>query len=432
VSQQAVDDETTERYDRLMRLADLFDAAGSEMRARAGLGERVLRDPAVAESAELAPVTWARVDDETRAATSGRHGLLARSVELDADALVVRATVLTYRWIDDLRATALRTLGSVAARAVGYLAPEVTLGGGVVAAGLIETDALDRDGVAAFLDELAAQHPELLEHAVTVGGLVDGLRMRSLLATPVLAGDRAPSAARAGMSALGEGSFVVDLGAALRDVAGDQVERPDDDVPPEDTYGGRPAGLEDLMIRLFAVTRSVAVHRVAPGAYVAFLPGPHGRSGKPLRLVGGDHLPYAERVTRSLESAIRRAGDDDARVMLVGHAQGGPTALDIAAMAESPLFDVDRIVTAGAPSALVPRVPRTTRMLSLEDRADPVALLGSLVNAASDNRLTVVFDGTGARTAAERYVAGARLADASNHPDLVREIDDLRGLGYLS
>jgi hypothetical protein len=101
-------------------------------------------------------------------------------------------------------------------------------------------------------------------------------------------------------------------------------------------------------------------------------------------------------------------------------------------MAESPLFDVDRIVTAGAPSALVPRVPRTTRMLSLEDRADPVALLGSLVNAASDNRLTVVFDGTGARTAAERYVAGARLADASNHPDLVREIDDLRGLGYLS
>ena len=430
MTRQTLDD-GPDRYEPLMRLADLFDAAGSEMRARAGLGERVLRDPEVADSAELAPATWARFDDETRAATTGRHGLLARSVELDADALAVRATVRTCRWADDLQATAQRTLGSVAARSAGYLAPDVALGGDVVSAGLIETDALDRDGVAEFLDELADRHPELLEHAVTVGGLVDGLRMRSLLATPVLAGDRGPAASRGGMAALGEGPFAVDLGAALRDVAADPGERPGDDVPPEHDSGGRPSGLEDLMIRLFAVTRSVAVQRVAPGVYVAFLPGPHGRSGRPLRLVGGDHLPYADRVTRTLEGAIRRH-DDHARVLLVGHAQGGPTALDIAAMAESPLFDVDRVVTAGAPSALVPRVPRTTRMLSLEDRSDPVALLGSLVNAASDNRLTVVFAGAGAESTAERYIAGARLADASDHPDLVRAIDDLRGLGYLS
>ena len=58
---------------------------------------------------------------------------MTRSLELDADALVVRATVVTYQWIDDLRTVAASTLGSIAGRAVGYLAPTVALGGAVVA-----------------------------------------------------------------------------------------------------------------------------------------------------------------------------------------------------------------------------------------------------------------------------------------------------------
>ena len=421
-----------EPYDELLRLAGLVDAAGAEMRARSGLGEQVLGDPGVAGSAELAPTTWETLDETTRGATTGRHGLLARSVELDADALVVRATVLTYRWIEQLQEVAHRTLGAVAGRALGYLAPQVELGGTMVTAGLIETDALDRDGVTAYLDELAREHPEVMEHAVLVGGLLDGLRMRSLLASPALSEKEGPAASRGGMEALGAGTFVVDLGSAVRDVAGGLLPRDGDDDGDDDLGGGRPAGLEDLMTTLFAATRAVTVHRVAPATYVAFLPGPHGRSDQPMRLVGGDHLTYADRAARTIEAAIRRHREQHARVLLVGHAQGGPTALDIAAMADSPLFDVDRVVTAGAPSALVPRVPKRTRMICLEDRADPVALLGSLVNAAAANRLTVVFDGGDTDSAAERYIGGARLADASDHPDLVRAIEDLRELGYLS
>ena len=210
----------------------------------------------------------------------------------------------------------------------------------------------------------------------------------------------------------GDATHVVDLG------------RGGPDLP------GRSGGLEDLMARLFGVTRSVAVERHAPGAYVAYLTGAHGRTGPALRVVGGDHLSYDERVVRTLEAGIRRTGDEHARVMLVAHGEAGQTALDIAAMADSPLFEVDRVVTAGAATA-VARVPRYARMLCLEDRSDPVALLGSLVNAASDNRLTVVFDGTGAETVEERYVVGGRLADASTDPDLVAELDDLRSLGYL-
>ncbi len=193
-----------------------------------------------------------------------------------------------------------------------------------------------------------------------------------------------------------------------------------------------PAGLAGLMATLFSRTRSVSVRRVAPSTYLAFLPGPEGLSGTALRLVGADKVPYAERVTRVIDTAVMANGDGPARVLLVGHAQGGPTALDVAAMAESPHFDVDRVVTAGAPTAAVPRVPRRTGMISLEDRSGTAAVLASLVNAGANNRLSLVFDMDGATTPAERYLAGARLADASTHPDLVRELAALRELGYLA
>ncbi|MDO9495177.1 MAG: hypothetical protein Q7J48_05710, partial [Nocardioides sp.] len=174
--------ELADKYDRMMRLADLFDAAGEEMRERAGLGPAIVNDPALAESAPLSPASHARAEDDIRSASTGPHGLLTRSIELDADALVLRATVLTYRWIDDLQAAAYKTLGSIAGRAIGYLAPQVALGGAIVSAGLIETDALDRDGVAAYLNELAENNPELMEHVTSGGGgLLDGLQMRSLL-----------------------------------------------------------------------------------------------------------------------------------------------------------------------------------------------------------------------------------------------------------
>src|SRR5689334_15676235 len=144
-----------DKYDDLIRLADLFDQTGEDMRERARLGPEILSDEAVADSEPLARSTYGEAADDIRAATSGRNGLLTRSIELDADALVVRATVLTYRWIDELQDAAYQTLGSIAGRAIGYLAPGVALGGAIVSAGLIETDALDRDGLADYLNELA-------------------------------------------------------------------------------------------------------------------------------------------------------------------------------------------------------------------------------------------------------------------------------------
>ena len=76
----------SDRYERLMQLAEVFDSAGDELRARAGLGARILRDPGFADSSELAQATYGQVEDDVRAATTGKHGLLTRSIELDADA----------------------------------------------------------------------------------------------------------------------------------------------------------------------------------------------------------------------------------------------------------------------------------------------------------------------------------------------------------
>lgn len=425
-------------YDQMLALADLFDATGDDLRARARLGQTILADDDVTSSAPLSPRTWEDAEAEIRSATLGKHGLLNRSLELDADALAVRATVLTYRWIDELQDVAYRTLGSIAGRAIGYLAPEVALGGAIVSAGLIETDAMERDGLAAYLGELAEQNPELLDHVTSGGGgLVESLQLRSLLTASYLAGERGAAAGRAGLEAVGATAFAADAGAAFRDIAvglvdDDAETAPADaaDVAPADDLRA-PRSIEELMSALAATTRRVQVQRVGADRYIAYLPGPDAHAPTRLRLVGGDHGAYGAEVVAAVEQAV---GDTSgARVMLVGSAQGGLAAAEVAAEASSEKFTIEQVVTAGAPSSQVTRVPEPIRVLSLEDRGDPVALLGSLINQGVGNRVTVVFDGDDARRSGgqDLYVAGGRAADASNHPALRAEIDRLTELGYL-
>lgn len=417
-----------DKYDQMLALADLFDSSGSDMRARARLGDEILRDDDVADSEALSRATYGRAEEDIRAAMTGKHGLLTRSVELDADALVVRATVLTYRWIDELQQAAYDTLGSIAGRAIGYLAPEVALGGAIVSAGLIETDALDRDSVAAYLNELAENNPELMDHMSGGGGLLEGLHMRSLLTAGVLASEHGVHAARGGLRAIGVDPFPTDAVSAFRDSAGSFVEAETAAPPLDADEAQAPRSLEELMANLAAEDRRISVQRVGAGRYIAYLPGHFATESGRLRLVGADPTTQASQVVRAIEKAVT---DDDARVMLVGSASGGTVAAEIAASLRSDKFSVDQVVTAGSPSAQVPLIPETTRVLSLEDRADPVAQLGSLINARITNRLTVVFDGTAA-DGTPAYVAGARAADTAEHPELRAEIARMQELGYLA
>jgi hypothetical protein len=342
--------------------------------------------------------------------------------------------VLTYQWIDELRDAAHATLGAVAGRAIGYLAPSVALGGAIVTAGLIETDALDRDGVAAYLSELAAANPELLDHVVSGGGgLLDGLQLRSALTAGAVSGDAGRQAARGGLRALGVEPMRQDSSAALRDVAGGLLAGPP--APPEPGSAVEPpqvpVSLADLMAALESLGTRVLVHRTAPGRYVAYVGRPPAEApsddGPAVRLVGGHLTPYAAEVARTIAAAVD--GDAAAHVMVVGGGAGGVVAAELAAFRRPLPFVVDQVVTAGAPSAQVPRLPVATRMLALEDRADPVAVLGSLVSAGDANRTTVVFDAAGSSTEGV-YLAGARVADGA--PEVVAELDRLRELGYLA
>ncbi len=430
----------TDTYDRMLRLAELFDASGQEMRLRSKLGAEILRDEAVAESSALSKPTFDAAADDIRSATTGTRGLLTRSIELDADALVVRATVLTYRWIDELQEAAYTTLGSIAGRAIGYLAPGVALGGAIVSAGLIETDALDRDGIADYLSHLAEANPDLMDHVTSGGGgLVESLQLRSVLTSGLLAGDRGRLAAAGGLRAIGVEAFAGVTTAAVRDVAGPVVTpepAPAEPAGSPASGSSAPRTLEELMTRL-SHTAKVTVHQVGDTRFIAYLPGPDGGANgvRRLRLVGGDPSAYAAQAVTAIEAAVKDV--DDATVMLVGSAQGGVAAAEIAAAAGGAGFTVDQVVTAGAPSAQVPTLPNGTRMLSLEDRADPVALLGSLLSAGAANRLVVVFDAAHEPVAdggapEPAYVLGGRAADRADNADLRAEIDRIQGLGYLA
>jgi hypothetical protein len=417
-----------DKYDQMLALADLFDSSGNEMRTRARLGTEILADDDVVDSGELSTATWGEAEEDIRAATTGKNGLLTRSVELDADALVVRATVLTYRWIDELQQAAYKTLGSIAGRAIGYLAPEVALGGAIVSAGFIETDTLDRDDVTAYLNELAENNPDLMDHLSGGGGLLDGLQMRSVLTAGALASDQGAHAARGGLRAIGVDPFPTDAVSAFRDSAGSFVEAQIPEAEVDSTAGTAPRSLEELMANLLAEDRRISVQRVGAGRYIAYLPGSLTHDAGRLRLVGADPTTSISQVVRAIEASVT---EDDARVMLVGSAGGGAIATEIAATARSSRFVVDQVVTAGAPSAQVPRIPPATRVLSLEDRSDPVVLLGSLINASTPNRLTVVFDAAGAE-GTQLYVTGARAADSAAHPELRAEITRMQDLGFLA
>ncbi len=436
-----------DKYDQMLRLADAFDDAGAQMRDWSEVGRSILAEAEVAESAPLSPATWGAAEEEVRAATTGKGGLLSRSIELDADALVLRATVLTYRWIDDLQAAAYETLGSIAGRAIGYLAPEVSLGGAIVAAGLIETDALDRDGVAAYLGELAAANPELMEHVATGGGLLDSLQMRGLLTAGALGGEDGRPARSGGLRAIGAPALDDGWAAALRDAAAGLEERPLEEQGAEEQGAGErdtatdgaaaaPRGLGDLM-GLLVVDEALPVRllRVAPGRLVALLGDtttPSATPG-PLRLVTGDLSTAARTVTRFLEGTIRATADGDGptHVMVVGRGRAGAVALEVATRTDRSGFVVDEVVTADAPAAQPAALPDGVRVVSLEDRTDPVAVLGSLVNAGAANRLTVVYDATDSPDLPAPVAAG-RAADAADHPDLHATLERWRAAGYLS
>jgi hypothetical protein len=134
-----------------------------------------------------------------------------------------------------------------------------------VSARLIESDALDRDGVARSLNELAANNPQLMDHVTSGGGgLVDGLQMRSLRAAGVLSGESGRLASRGGLRAAGIHPFLPDSASAFRDMAGGVVEATAAGQPVDTAEGSAPRSIEELTVSLGAAYAGQSCARSSP------------------------------------------------------------------------------------------------------------------------------------------------------------------------
>ena len=153
----------------------------------------------------------------------------------------------------------------------------MALGGAIVSAGLIETDALDRDGIADYLSDLAEANPDLMDHVTSGGGgLVESLQLRSLLTSGLLAGDRGRLAAAGGLRAIGVEAFAgVNGGRPRRRRSGRGPGPAPVEADPPAPGSTAPQTLEELMTRL-SHTAKVTVHQVGDTRFIAYLPGPDG------------------------------------------------------------------------------------------------------------------------------------------------------------
>jgi hypothetical protein len=452
---------TAATYSSMLALAQRFDEAGDRMRGWAAGVTRLAAAPDLVESAPLSPVTFAEAEAALIDAATGVHGVLVSSVDFEADAVAVRATVRALEQCDRLVAEAMHTVDYDLGRAFGtalvVATPPLllTLAGAAPVAAAAGSHlpprerrrlAGDLDVVADTAQETLDRHPGLLQHAVDGGGgLLDGL----LGGVGVLTGVAAfhPTVADAA------GDLAVLYGA---EEPPSVRARHDLSVPLGQTT---PRCVADLMRHLDQANALSTADR--PGDQgtleiqtlvaddgsvrrVVYLPGTDDLTTAPwardddvrdlatnLRLVAGDPTTYAAGIERAMHEA--GIGPHDP-VLLVGHSQGGMEAA--ALLAHGSPFQVTDVVTAGSPLAQVEGYPPGSHVLSLENRGDVVPLLDGADNDGSRQHVTVHFDDHETSVVANHtlahYVRGAEVVDASPDPSIREQVRALHRRGFLS
>jgi len=450
-------------YAAVRALADRYDDAGDRLRDWAADDARVLAEPDLLESAVLSPVTFAEAEARVLAAAGGMHGAAEASVAIEADALVVRATVSAFEECDRLVATSFAVLDHTVGFGVG-----VTLAASaptLLALGLLARPPLALawphlpadvrrrlDGVAASTgvaaEEWLDEHPEATQHVVDgSGGLLDGL-LAGAPYLPALLGLAPFHATAADAAADLAGLYAAEGQAHVR-------RRPDLVVP----LGSQPPADLAGLVRHLAETSDlspadlpgdqgtieVQTLHAADGSvrHIVYLPGTDDLLTTPadedsdvrdlpgdLHLIAGQDTTYA----RGIEQAMTAAGiAPDDPVLLVGHSLGGMAAATL--LAHGSGFHVTHVVTAGAPVAGVHGYPPGSHVLSLENRGDVVPLLDGRDNADSVAQVTVRFDDHETSVAGNHdlahYVRGAATLDASADPSVHEQVASLHAHGFL-
>ncbi len=463
-------------YAQMQALATSFGSAGNRMRARAGLGRRVLTNSDLVESAILSPSSFAEAEARVLAATTGRHGLLTQSLAWEADAIAVRVMVASFEATDALVHATFEVVDYAVGRAAGFtlssmlvlgattaplwLAPLAFRGAQAYAAYSLLPPPLQRRvrGVAgttgdALSDDLrgwSRDHPGLVQHLFNGGGgVVDGFWDGLTPGAP---------AGPFGIAVCTPGAE--DAGALLAGVYpddGEPVVTARGDLPT--TPGSPPRGLADVMRHLDEVnqwstpgrpgnqgTIDIQTWTDAAGLrhHLVYLPGTDDLHTLPWTMdddvrdlptsflaVDGQRTSYAQGILQ----AMHRAGiSADEPVLLAGHSQGGIEAAWIASHSSD--FTIAQVVTAGAPIGLMGDYPPGTQVMSFENDGDVVPLVDGEDNPDATNHVTIRFDDPapdiGGSHALSHYIDGAAGADRSSDPSIADQIAHLHAAGFLT
>lgn len=400
----------TAQLEDMQATAKLIDDISLELLGVAASCHRFLASPDVVASAVLDPVGAARFEAELLAALDGPHGLTATAGAVGLRAVTLRAAVVAYRTADEMAADLAQARRFLqGAGAVVALPGLLTAGAGFLAG----EKAAGRDP-GEDLQQLITDHPGIVDEVVgTAPGFVSTLAS-SVFGSPADGAFRFvtgktlfPTTVAQGAGLLGllypDGRPIVkDLGLDQSRLVMTRPPRGFGDLMAALNYRnnpgrGDPQGQIDVRV----------VERMFPDGlvrrcYIVDIPGtkdwqlnPTGERihlndlGTNLRALSGDITSYE----RGVEEALRRAGAKPGDpVMLVGHSQGGMVAMRAAnSFVTSGWFNVTHVVTAGSPIASMP-VPRSVRVLSLENKHDVIPHLDGRDNLDTRNRITVTFD----------------------------------------
>ncbi|CAI9401267.1 hypothetical protein [Nocardioides sp. T2.26MG-1] len=434
-------------YAAVRELADTYDAAGSRLRGWAALGAETMTDPDLAESAILAPLTFAEAEAAVLAATTGPDGVLVESCGWEVDAVAVRAAVAALETADALVRAAVDQVDHAVGRSVGF-----TLG--ATAPGLVPllatTLPLVPPGVWHALEDWVVAHPGVVQHAANGGGgvlegLWDGttpLAPGGPVGLPLVVPD---AAAGAGLLALLYGPAGHAAVTGLPGVRGGPDAQPGDlaglishlhDVADLSPDPDSPLNGTIEIQTLDAGTDHVRHIVYLPGTDdIATLPWTQDDdtrdSASDLASAAGHQTVYQQGILQAMVQA--GIGPHDP-VLLVGHSLGGMEAAAILGRGGDG-FNVTNVVTAGSPTAQVDGFPAGSHLLSLEHHGDVVPLLDGADNPDSVEQATVTFDDepTGILDAHDyhHYVAGAAAADASADPSVREQLASLHAHGFL-
>ncbi|NGZ99957.1 hypothetical protein G5V59_06115 [Nocardioides sp. W3-2-3] len=119
------------RYEDIETLARLFDDTGDDMRTYAWDDKGIAANGDLVESSILSPGTFASAESAVLGATIGPGGVAFEAVDLEVDALAMRANVTILRGVDDLQRQAFEALDYLGGRLLGTVLPSLLLIGGV-------------------------------------------------------------------------------------------------------------------------------------------------------------------------------------------------------------------------------------------------------------------------------------------------------------